>query len=77
MHAIYQQLCKRMIKAAEDCERRMVGGKSNSQHAMVMLGLVRSISLLHLTISNQLSNNGVALGTKSHKVARNRLEILR
>lgn len=77
MHAIYQRLCKRVLAATEDAERRMLAGKATNAHGLVTLNFVRGVSLLHLTISNQLSSNSVALGTKSHKVARNRLEILR
>jgi hypothetical protein len=77
MHAIYHRLCKRMIQATEDCERTIITNKLTSTHGLVILNFVKNISLLHLTINNQLSNNNVTLGTKSHKIARNRLEILR
>jgi hypothetical protein len=62
-----------VLAATEDVERRILAGKSVSPHALVILSFVRALSLLHLTINNQLSSNSVSLGTKSHKVARNRL----
>lgn len=77
MHSIYQRLCKRILTATEDAERRMLAAKANNTHGLVMLNFVRGVRLLHLTISNQLSSNSVALGTKSHKVGKNRLDILR
>ncbi len=77
MHSIYQRLCKRVLTNTEEAERRMLASKAGSTHSLVMLNFVRGVSLLHLTISNQVSSNSVSLGTKSHKVARNRLEILK
>lgn len=42
----------------------------------MILNFIKNIGYLHLTLNNQLNTNNIALGTKSHKIFKNRLEIL-
>lgn len=51
--------------------------KTEDNHALIFLNFIKNINLMHLSITNQLNNNSVSLGTKTHKIAKNRLEILR
>ena len=77
MHRIYQDLCRNMTQALEEYERKIASGKYSSHHALVVLNFVKNINFLHLSINNQLSTNNISLATKSHKIAKKRLEILR
>jgi hypothetical protein len=51
--------------------------KVKTEHSEVVLEFIRSISFLHFSISNQLNSNSVTLGTKTHRIARNRLDTLK
>jgi len=76
MHQVYLKLCKRMISISEEYERKLMGSKNKATHAVTMLNFVKCMNFLHMTINNQLNNNNVTLGTKTHIIAKNRLEIL-
>lgn len=77
MHKIYQDLCRNMTQTLEEYERKIVNNKYSSHHALVILNFVKNINFLHLSINNQLNTNNISLATKSHKIAKKRLEILR
>ena len=78
MHGMYNLLCKRLIQISEEFERKMMtSNKVKSEHSEVILEFVKSIAFLHISISHQLNSNTVTLGTKTHRIAKNRLEILK
>lgn len=66
-----------MTQTLEEYERKIVNNKYSSHHALVILNFVKNINFLHLSINNQLNTNNISLATKSHKIAKKRLEILR
>jgi hypothetical protein len=72
MHQIYLRLCKRMIALSDEYERKL-NSQSKVGHGLVILNFIKSMNFLHMTINNQLNNNNVTLGTKTHKIAKNRL----
>jgi limonene-1,2-epoxide hydrolase len=77
IHQVYNQLCKSLVQASEDHERKIVNEcKSKNEHSEAVLEFVKGISFLHITISNQLNCNSVTLGIKTHRIAQNRLEVL-
>lgn len=65
------------MQVSEDYERKLMKYKTEDNHALIFLNFIKNINLMHLSITNQLNNNSVSLGTKTHKIAKNRLEILR
>jgi hypothetical protein len=75
---MYNSLCKTMAVQADAFERRIVhSSKTKCPHTEVVLDFVKSISLLHFALGNQLNSNSVTLGTKTHRIAKNRLQILK
>ena len=77
MHTIYQQLCRRMTQLADEYERELMKEQYVCSHGFIVLSFVRKINSIHITVNNQINSNSVALGTKTYKIAKNRLELLR
>ena len=51
--------------------------KGSSKHGDLILDFVKSISYIHYSINNQLNSNNVALGTKTNRIVKNRLDVIR
>lgn len=51
-------------------ERKVINCKHTNNG--YILNFIRSINNLHMNLSNQLNSNNVALGTKTHTIAKNR-----
>ena len=77
MHQIYQRLCRRMTQLADEHERELMKEQYACTHGNILLSFVRKLNSIHLTLNHQINSNSVALGTKTHKIAKNRLELLR
>ena len=78
MHQMYHQLCKKLVQVTEDYERKILSScKNKTEHSEVIIEFIRSIAFIHYSISNQLNSNTVTLGGKTHRIAKNRLEILK
>lgn len=76
IHQIYLNMCKRMAVISDEFKRKVVNTKNAVAHAQVVLNFMKNLDFLHLAISSQINNNNVTLGTKTHKIVKNRLEIL-
>ena len=67
-----------MIQLSDEYERKIMHScKVKSQHSDIIIDFVKTISYLHFSINNQLNSNSVTLGTKTHRIAQNRVEILK
>ncbi len=78
MHQMYNQLCKRSMQLSEEYERKINGlGKNKTENEEVVLDFVKTIYFIHFSIGNQLNSNTVTLGTKTHRVARDRVDNLK
>lgn len=75
IHHVYCKLSKKMIQLSEEYERKVLAFKNASSTSVV--SFIKSIGIIHINLSHQLSNNTVALGSNNHKIVKHRHEIIK
>ena len=78
IHQIYNNLSKECITITDRYERKILNlSKPQLQGQQVILMFLECMASTFIGIRDQLNCNSVTLGTKTHKIAKNRLELLK
>jgi hypothetical protein len=69
---VYNTLSKNVVKISDEHERKLTS--SQDPITLSVRQFFRGINSIHDNLSKQLSKNTVALGSKTHKIAKSRKE---